>query len=218
MSFLVVPSRLLCGAAASALSRSRHCLPRYRARHARSASRAGFGLAALLVGALAAAGCAAQARVDLPRKSGSLAAPAALTSPALTDRQRVIAAYSGYWQAYAAAMSSQNAARARAILAPYDQPSAISQAIRADQLVWAAHETAYGTAATHVLSVHVSGRSALVHDCLDLSHFGATDTRTWRVVPDSFGLPRLNFYVTLSLSRGRWLVSDMQPVVVPCKP
>jgi len=41
---------------------------------------------------------------------------------------------------------------------------------------------------------------------------------TGLVVSDSFGLPNRNFYITLVLSRGRWLVSNMEPVEVPCQP
>jgi hypothetical protein len=162
--------------------------------------------------------CGTQPGTALPRKAAALAAPATLASPRLSPRQQVITAYVGYWQAYGAAMSSQNAARAGAILQPYDEPSGVSRAVKADQLVWAAHETAYGSAVTHILSVRVTRSHALLHDCLDLSHFGVQDTRTGRVVPDSFGLPRLNFYISLVLSGGRWLVDDMQPVVVPCNP
>ena len=56
--------------------------------------------------ALATAGCAAQPQAALPRKSAALAVPAALASPSLTARQRVVAAYDGYWQAYADAMEA----------------------------------------------------------------------------------------------------------------
>jgi hypothetical protein len=168
--------------------------------------------------ALATAGCAAQPQAALPRKSAALAVPAALASPSLTARQRVVAAYDGYWQAYADAMSSLNAGKARSILAGYVPAAGIAARIRAYQRDWAAHDIAYGGAVTHVLSVRIRGQRATLHDCLDLSHLGVQSDRTGRVVPGSFGLPRLNFYITLVLSGGRWLVSNMQPVVVPCEP
>ena len=57
-----------------------------------------------------------------------------------------------------------------------------------------------------------------MHDCLDLSQFGAENVRTGRVVPGSFGLQHLNSYVTLIRSGGRWLVTNTQPVEVPCAP
>lgn len=218
MRFLGAAGNLLRGSPASSLPRLRTALPALSPPHARR--RGGRSAALLLAPALALglAACASQASAALPRKATGLAAPAPLSSPRLSPRQQVAAAYVGYWQAFSAAMSSQNPARARAILASYDQPSAVSRAVKADQLLWAAHEIAYGSAVTHILSVQVTGSRALLHDCLDLSHFGAQDTRTGRVVPGSFGLPRLNFYITLVLSRGQWLVSDMQPVVVPCNP
>jgi len=131
-----------------------------------------------LILALAVTGCAAQHTVGLPAKSRQQTAPTALGGQTLTARQQVIAAYTGYWQAFAAAMSSQNAARARAIMAPYEPASAIAQTIKADRRVWAAHETAYGSAAPHILDVRMAGNRALVHDCLDLSHFGAQNTPT----------------------------------------
>jgi hypothetical protein len=218
MPLFATARRLLGGTQASSRRRA-PLLPTLPARPApapRRPRRGGLPLVFSL--AIAAAACAAQAPVALPRKSHALAAHGALASPTLTPRQQVIAAYTGYWQAFAAAMSSQNAARARAILAPYEPPGAISQAVRADRRVWAAHESGYGSAVTHVLSVQLTGNRALVHDCLDLSHFGAQNVRTGRVVPESFGLPHLNFYITVLRSRAGWLVTNMQPVEVPCGP
>ncbi len=66
--------------------------------------------------------------------------------------------------------------------------------------------------------MRITGRRALLHDCLDLSHFGVLDKRTGRVVPGSFGLPGQDYYVSLELSGGRWKVANMQPVEVPCSP
>jgi hypothetical protein len=177
---------------------------------------AGWVALALLL-AMAAAGCAAQARVALPSKSRPQAVrPESLSNPKLTSRQQVIAAYTGYWRAFAEAMSAQSTARATAILAPYESPSDVALTVKADRKVWAAHEIAYGGAITHILSVERTGNRASLHDCLDLSHFGAQDVRTRRIVPDSFGLPHLNTYVTVVRSQGRWLVSNMEPVEVPC--
>jgi hypothetical protein len=169
---------------------------------------------------LVAAGCGSQSSsVPLPaRASSTPTTPVALAGSAPTARQVVSAAYRGYWQAYAAAMTSANAVRARVIMAPYEAPATIPELIRSLKLVWAAHDIAYGGAVTHVKSVQITGRRALIHDCLDLSHFGVVDQRTGRVVPDSFGLPNLDYYVSLVLSGGRWRVSNMQPVEVPCTP
>jgi hypothetical protein len=216
MSSIVGASRVLGGTLTSSLLRLRCGLPVHSSGPRRWPGRARSALPLVL--AIAIAGCGAQSSVALPRKSGQLVAPAALNSPGQSARQQVIAAYTGYWQAFAAAMSSQNAARARAILAPYDSASATAQAVKADRRVWAAHETGYGSAVTHILGVRLTGSRALVHDCLDLSHFGAENVRTGRVVPASFGLPQLNSYVTLTRSAGRWLVTNTQPVEVPCAP
>ena len=206
------------GRPASSLSRLLAALSSDLSPPPRRLRRAGCLLACCAAVMLAASGCGSQHAVALPPKDSAVTAPGAPGSPRLTTRQRVIDAYTGYWQAYSSALGSRNAARAKVILAPYDAPAAITRVIAGDQRVWAADETAYGTADPHILSVHVTGPRAQLHDCLDLSHFGALDTRTGRIVPDSFGLSRLNFYITLVLSRGRWLVTDMQPVVVPCEP
>lgn len=179
------------------------------------------GLAAGLAGlALAAAACGGQpASVALPHKAGAAPARQADASgPARTPRQIVSGAYQGYWRAYAAAMTASSPVRARRILAPYEAPSGMPAMIGSLRRVWAAHDVAYGGAITHVKSVHITGGTAMVHDCLDLSHFGVLDTATGRVVPDSFGLANLNYYVTLELSGGRWRVSNMQPVEVACTP
>jgi len=178
------------------------------------------GLAAGLAGlALAAAACGGQsAGVALPHKGTAPARQADASGPPRSPRQLVAGAYQGYWRAYAAAMTASKPGRARHILAPYEAPSGMPTLIGSLRRVWAAHDVAYGGAITHVKSVHITGSSAMVHDCLDLSHFGVLDTATGRVVPDSFGLANLNYYVTLELSGGRWRVSNMQPVEVPCKP
>ena len=168
--------------------------------------------------ALAAAACGGQQpSVSLPAKGGTAApSQAVLTRPARTPAQVVTAAYQGYWQAYATAMTASSPGRARAILARYSTPGGITALIGSLRRVWRAHDVAYGGAVTHVLSVRIAGRRASVHDCLDLSHFGVQNKTTGQVVPNSFGLPDLNYYVTLELSGGRWRVSNMTPVEVSC--
>jgi hypothetical protein len=186
------------------------------------AARAGAAVAAVFAVAAAlslVAGCAAgQPPVALPRRADPALGSAAPAAASQTPRQRVIAAYNGYWRAYAQGMTSRSAAAARSILARYLTPGLIRGTVRSYRADWAAHDVAYGGAVTHVLSVRIAGRSALLHDCLDLSRFGVQNSRTGRVMPQSFGLPRLNFYISLVLAGGRWLISNMQPVVVPCEP
>lgn len=171
--------------------------------------------------ALAAVACGTQQApsVALPAKaSGGATLPAAPTSPPPTPEQVVAADYAGYWQAYGQAMTAGNAARARQLLAPWTAAGTTGRLIASLQRVWAAHDQAYGAAQPHVLGVEITGSRALLHDCLDLSHFGVVDKATGRVVSNSFGLPDRDYYITLVLSGGRWLVSNMEPVEVPCQP
>src|SRR6185437_7476882 len=185
----------------------------------RAGAVAGLAVVAMTL-ALALGACAGQpASVALPAKGGTAApSQAVLTGPARTQAQVVTAAYQGYWQAYAAAMTASSPVRARTILARYSTPGGITALISSLRRVWRAHEVAYGGADTHVLSVRITGRRASVHDCLDLSHFGVQHKATGQVVSNSCGLPDLNYYVTLELSGGRWRVSNMTPVEVPCTP
>jgi hypothetical protein len=135
-----------------------------------------------------------------------------------TVRGQVLAGYLGYWQAYAAALRTRDLAAARKLLARYADGPFVTTVTAPLPRVWASHVTGYGYAVPHVLSVSHTATSALVHDCLDLSHLGTQDVRTGRVVPGSFGLAAVDFYVTLARSGKRWLISKMQQVEVPCSP
>jgi hypothetical protein len=199
--------------------RSRHRARRGLAdRAAAGKALAGASLASVAL-ACAVAACGGQpATVALPPKGGQPGvAPVTATAPQ-TPRQLVATAYAAYWQAYAEAMTSSKAQQARIILAPYTAAASLKTLIKSLKKVWAAHDVAYGGAVTHVKSVQITGQKAILHDCLDLSHFGVLDKKTGRVVPDSFGLPTLDYYVALVHSGGRWRVSNMQPVEVPCTP
>jgi hypothetical protein len=160
--------------------------------------------------------------VALPARASGRATVPAAASPAPsappTPEQVVAADYAGYWQAYGQAMTAGRVARARQLLAPYTAASVIPRLISSLRRVWAAHDQAYGGAQTHVLGIQITGPTALVHDCLDLSHFGVLDKDTGRVVPGSFGPADRDYYITLVLSGGRWLVSNMEPVEVSCRP
>jgi hypothetical protein len=177
------------------------------------------GLAAgITTAGLAAAACGGpSASVALPpRASGPTASQAMLAKHPQTPQQAITSAYQGYWQAYAAAMTASSPRRARLILAPYVTPDGLPSLIGSLRRVWRAHDIAYGAAVTHVKSVQITGRQASVHDCLDLSHFGVLNKNSGQVVSNSFGLPDQNYYVTLVRSGGRWRVSNMTPVEVPC--
>jgi hypothetical protein len=168
---------------------------------------------------LAACGGQQAPSVALPaHASAPSTVPVAPSSAPATPQQAVATAYAGYWQAYAQAMTAGSAPGARAILSPYASPALTARLISALRPVWAAGDAAYGQAVTHPLSVQITGTTALLHDCLDLSHLGAENRTTGLVLPDSFGLSNRDYYVTLVLTGGRWLVSNMEPVEVPCQP
>lgn len=133
-------------------------------------------------------------------------------------RQQVIAAYAGYWQATSEAVNSGDARRARRILAGYAPAAAIPGLIAVLRRDWARHAVDDGNPVLHILSVTVGTDSATVHDCADLSHAGLKDARTGRPFPRSFGSPRANYYASLVRYGGRWLVSNIVPVVAPCDP
>lgn len=177
-----------------------------------TAALAAAGLAVLLTG------CAGtgQASVALPPK-------AAAQSPArLADqqgvRQQVVAAYYGYWQATDQALNAGNPARARRILASHAPPSALPGLIAAFRQDWARHAITDGSPVLHIVSVQIRNGRATVHDCADLSHAGLQRARTGRVFPRSFGSPRANYYARLVRQGGRWLVSNIVPVVAQCEP
>jgi hypothetical protein len=181
---------------------------------ARSVLLAAIPVAALL---LAAAGCGGQATVALPHKPAAPAGPAVLAGPALSPRQQVVAAYTGYWQALGEALDTQNAGRAAAILAPYAAGARIPSLISGFETDWARGEVQYGGPVPHILSVQITGDHAAVHDCADFSRAGVQNARTGQVV-GSLGSSRVNMISTLVRTRGRWLVSNQVPVVSSCVP
>jgi hypothetical protein len=166
---------------------------------------------------LAVAGCGGQASVALPHRSAAPAVPAVVTDPPLTVRQQVIAAYTGYWQALGQAVDTQNAQRARAILAQYVPAASIPSLISSFEADWAQGEIQYGSPVPHIMGVRIAGGQAAVHDCADLSNAGVQDARTGQVV-GSLGNPHVNLISTLVLTRGRWLVSNQVPVELSCAP
>lgn len=176
-------------------------------------------LAALLSAAAAViAGCGgSQAAVQLPRKAGLPAVPAATPGTPASTRDQVAAAYSGYWQALGQALDARNAARAQAILAPYASAALVSSTVSSDTSLWAHNEIQYGAPVPHILTVRVSGTSAAVHDCGDFSHAGVQDAATGQVV-GSLGPARVNMISSLTFSGGRWRLDSQLPVEAACQP
>jgi len=171
--------------------------------------------AAVAVGT-ALAGCASQASVALPPKAGAQS-PARLADQP-DQRQQVMAAYTGYWQAVDEALNAGSAVRARQILTGYAPAAAVPGLISAFRQDWARHFVTDGSPVLHILSVRVRNGRATVHDCVDLSHAGLQNARTGRALPRSFGSPRANYYASLVRQGSRWLVSNIVPVVAPCEP
>jgi hypothetical protein len=176
---------------------------------------AALGAAAL---AVLLAGCAGggQASVALPPKAAAQSPARLADQPGV--RQQVIAAYAGYWQASDEALNAGNAARARQILARYAPATALPGLIKALGQDWARHAVTDGSPALHIVSVRIRDGRATVHDCVDLSHAGLQHARTGRIFPHSFGSPRANYYASLVRQGGRWLVSNIVPVVTSCEP
>ena len=167
---------------------------------------------------LVVAGCGGQASVALPHKTLWPAPPAAaVADPPQTARQQVVTAYLGYWQALGQALDTQNAGRARAILARYVPAASILPLISGFQTEWVRGEIQYGAPVSHILGVQVTGGHAAVHDCADFSGAGVQDASTGQVI-GSLGNPRVNMITTLVLAHGRWLVSNQVPVVLSCVP
>lgn len=177
---------------------------------------AGLLVTVLAVG-LALPGCGARAaKVALPGKAARAHRVRGKAAPA-SPRGLVLAGYEGYWHATSEALASGNAARARAILAGYVPSHAVPALVRGLQRLWRRHETGFGYPVFHILSVTTTGpRTAVVHDCLDLSHSGFQNEQTGQVV-GGFGQSREFVITTLALEHGRWLVTGAIPVVRSCE-
>jgi hypothetical protein len=179
-------------------------------------------LAAWLSAGLAAAltGCGTRApNVALPDKPGHVpAAGAAAARP--TARDLVIAAYEGYWRATNEALAARDASKAGAIMAGYVPASSIPALVKGLKAIWRRSEIGYGSPVFHIMSVQITGRAtrrrtAVVHDCVDLSQTGFQNQQTGQVV-GGFGQSHEFLVTTLALEHGRWLVTGAIPVVQTC--
>jgi hypothetical protein len=97
-----------------------------------------------LVAAMAACG-SSQAQVTLPKKAPH-AGLARVVPASPSQRQLVIAAYEGYWQATNQAINSRDLATAKSILTSYVPGGAISGLITGMRLLWRRGEMAFGGA------------------------------------------------------------------------
>ena len=168
------------------------------------------GLAAVLTA------CGARAAdVPLPIKPAHVHASGVKTV-ALTERDKVVAAYEGYWRATSAALASRDPAKAGLIMAGYVPSSAIPGLVRGLKAIWRRDEIGHGRPVFHILSIKLTGHAAAaVHDCVDLSHTGFQNRQTGQIV-GGFGQSHDFIITTLKRSHGRWLVTGAIPVVQSC--
>jgi len=156
------------------------------------------------------------AGVQLPAKPSESSAAAA--PPALTPRQQVVAALTGYAAALGQAARSKSPSTARELLRPYLAASRIGGLVQAIEAIWARGDSFYGTDVVHVSSVTIEGRRAFVHDCDDTRGMGLENSVTGQTVQGSAGVPRDNLVTRLDLVRGHWLVAFQLVEDVPCTP
>ncbi len=182
----------------------------------------------LLAGLIACAGggCAGPAlagcgevtnTVSLPPKTTPTHAAVASKPRPLSERQDIVAAFTGYNEALRSAGNSRSPAEVRRLMRPYLPAGTISNLIKFDQSIWAKGELFYGRIVRHILAVHIDGNHAFVHDCDNTSGAGLEDARTGQVVPGSLGISDDNVITRLNLVRGRWLVGIQTIEDVPCK-
>ena len=178
---------------------------------------AGLAVAATAAAMSAVAGCRTRAAdVALPSTPAHQAQAAAATAVRPSPRDRVVAAYEGYWRATNAALASRDPGRARAILAGFIPGGAIPALVSGLRALWRKNEIGYGSPVFHIMSVKITGRgTAAVHDCVDLSHTGFQNWQTGQVV-GGFGQSHDLLITTLALEHGRWLVTGAIPVVQTC--
>lgn len=175
--------------------------------------------AVLVTAALMLAACSGGANVTLPGKTTPPAVPPSPPSPAPSGGAAVQAAYVASWAASDQAERSGNAARARAILAPYVTPADISTAVAGMSPYWARHEVAWGYVTPHITAVRLYGRYAAVADCQDASRHALADARTGRVIAGTYGSPHAELYASLTLGGdGRWRVGHITFMGTSCTP
>jgi hypothetical protein len=165
------------------------------------------------------AGCAgAVADVHLPAKGQNARTVAHSAPPPQTASEQVVAAYTGYTAAMAAAFASHSPARVGELLRPYLDAATIRNSVGAFRRAWAVGEVSYGQVVQHIIGVRVQGRAAWVHDCDNTSDAGLQYARTGQVVPGSLGISDDNLVTRLNLVRGHWEVWVQTVEDLPCRP
>jgi hypothetical protein len=165
------------------------------------------------------AGCGPTATsVRLPPKSPATPAVSASTRHTLSERQQVIAAFTGYNAALRLASNSRSAAAVRRLMSPYIDSATIANLIRFDRGLWSRNESSYGHVVYHILTVRIDGDHAFVHDCDNTSDSGLENIATGQPIPGSLGVRDLNIITRLNLVHGRWLIGLQTIEDVPCEP
>lgn len=169
--------------------------------------------------AVALSGCGEVATsVRLPPKTAPTHAAVATKPRRRSERQQVLAAFTGYNTALRKAGNSRSVAEVRSLMRPYLDSATIANLIRFDRSLWSKHEVFYGQVVYHVLSVQVDGDHAFVHDCDNTSGAGLEDDKTGQLIPGSLGVKDQNIVTRLNLVHGRWLIGLQTIEDVPCKP
>jgi hypothetical protein len=174
--------------------------------------RAAAGLTAIAT--LAACGSSAPTVSLPPRQSSAPAAAASSPAPQTSAKQAVIDAYMAFWPASSRAEKTDNATKARAILAPYVASTYISYMISGMQSAWAKGEVSWGTSVEHIQSVVVatlnSGQqTAVVRDCQNDSDSGLANAQTGALVPGTLGSAEQELYTSMGLLNGHWLIEQV---------
>jgi len=179
------------------------------------------GLALVVTACLAPllAACAgAAAQVRLPAKTEATAAAAPAAPQRLTPRQEVIAAFTGYTTAMAAAFDSRSPAEVRQLLSPYLNAATIANAVHAFSQAWQQNEVSFGQPEQHIIGVRIEGTAAWVHDCDNTSKSGLQYAGTGQIVPGSLGTVDDNLMTRLDLVDGHWVIGVQTVEEVPCTP
>jgi hypothetical protein len=176
-------------------------------------------IGAALLAAATTAACSSQGTAALPPKSTGPSAPSSAAAPTPTSaRSAVIAAYTAYFPVSKTAERA-SPAQAKAMLAPYAAPSYLGRVLSQMASYRAKHELAWGHVSPHITRVEVRGPLARVYDCQDASHAGLASARTGRVINGTRG--SVHTYLIADLARGsdgRWRLTSLAHVAVPCKP
>lgn len=174
--------------------------------------------------ALVLAGCSSDddPPVAVP-SSPPLSAPPGSGSPSTqsptSPRDQVIAAYRGYWQAGRQA-ALVPIAQARKVLEPYSTSELVERQLTGIRQLQAKKQEPWGQVSIRVAAVEVTGATARLSDCQDVSGAGLADARTHQLIPGTRGGSKpAHLSVTLRHGQGaRWRVSAIRPVEAPCTP